>query len=471
MASKKQKNANGRSKSNGPPHASREGVYFLSITLENVRCFSEKQTLDLSDGNGKPAQWTILLGNNGTGKTTVLQAVASVAAMTTEYRIWSDRKKATGDDVQRNPPPFWASWFKGEESGFFRNPSSDSVKLDAEFAYGADLTAAAQRFRRAEVHLEAAFYPSMETVERRNSPPVVVCFGYGAARRMADRSLPGDSPDTGTETLFSYHADLRNAEDWLLRADYAASKESPQRKRQQERLEQVKELLLAILPEIDGIQFLTGSGVYPIPRVEFHTPYGWVPLRHLGYGYQTVIAWMIDFASRMIERYPDSSDPLAEPAVVLVDEIDLHLHPLWQRQLIGYLSQRFPNTQFIATAHSPLVVQAATGANLAVLRREGDHVVIDNDVATIRNWRIDQVLTSDLFGLPSARPPELDELLDRRQALLTKARLTKADQKELADLETRIGSLPVGETLEQARRMALIEESLELLKREQAKKP
>ena len=311
----------------------------------------------------------------------------------------------------------------------------------------------------------------MEVTGEEKLPPAIVCYGYGAARRMADRALPEDAPDTGTETLFSYHADLRNAEDWLLRADYAASKESPQQKRQQERLEQIMQLLLDILPEIDGIQFHTGSGVYPIPRVEFHTPYGWVPLRQLGYGYQTVIAWMIDLASRMIERYPDSPDPLAEPAVVLVDEIDLHLHPLWQRQLIGYLSERFPNTQFIATAHSPLVAQAATGANLAVLRREGDHVVIDNDVATIRNWRIDQVLTSDLFGLPSARPPELDALLDRRQAILTKPRLTKADQRELADLEAKIGSLPAGETLEQARRLSLIEESLELLKREQAKKP
>src|SRR5262245_65495999 len=50
-------------------------AYFVSLSLENVRCFREKQTLDLSDGKGGPARWTILLGNNGTGKTTVLQAL------------------------------------------------------------------------------------------------------------------------------------------------------------------------------------------------------------------------------------------------------------------------------------------------------------------------------------------------------------------------------------------------------------
>ncbi|HTU92087.1 MAG TPA: AAA family ATPase [Gemmataceae bacterium] len=466
MTNKKPKNANGQRKANGAPHASREGVYFLSITLENVRCFGEKQTLDLSDGNGKPAQWTILLGNNGTGKTSVLQAVAYIAAIRSEL----DRRNVVGDDAPIPRSPMWIRFATGEH-GFFRFPSVAPVKLEAKVAFGADLDASARQFRTTGIQLESKRDPVKGEWQDQNCPFALVCFGYGAARRMTERSLPEDAPDTGTETLFSYHADLRNAEDWLLRADYAASKDSPQRKRQLERLEQVKQLLLAILPEIDGIQFLTGSGVYPIPRVEFHTPYGWVPLRHLGYGYQTVIAWMIDFASRMIERYPDIPDPLAEPAVVLVDEIDLHLHPLWQRQLIGYLSRQFPNTQFIATAHSPLVVQAATGANLAVLRRDGDRVVIDNDVATIRNWRIDQVLTSDLFGLPSARPPELDKLLDRRQALLTKARLTKADQRELADLEAKMGALPVGETLEQARRLELIEETLELLKREQAEKP
>jgi predicted ATP-binding protein involved in virulence len=53
-----------------PP--SNQGVYFLSLTVENVLCFAEKQTLDLSGGNGRPAQWTVILGDNGTGKSTIL---------------------------------------------------------------------------------------------------------------------------------------------------------------------------------------------------------------------------------------------------------------------------------------------------------------------------------------------------------------------------------------------------------------
>ena len=217
------------------------------------------------------------------------------------------------------------------------------------------------------------------------------------------------------------------------------------------------------MPEIGDIRFTSIGDTNPIYRVEFNTPYGWVPLRQLGYGYQTLITWMVDFASRMIERYPDSPDPFAEPAVVLVDEIDLHLHPQWQRKLISYLTERFPNTQFIATAHSPLVVQAATDANIAVLRRDGDHVVIDNNTENIRNWRIDQILTSDLFGLETARPPQIEGLLAEREKILTKPKLTAADRRRVAELEAEIGPLPFGETAQERKERDEIRKTLDLL--------
>lgn len=208
----------------------------------------------------------------------------------------------------------------------------------------------------------------------------------------------------------------------------------------------------------------------PSPKVEFKTPYGWVHLSNLGYGYRTMISWIVDLASRLVEHYPDSPNPLAEPAVVLVDEIDLHLHPKWQRELIGFLTERFPNTQFIATAHSPLIVQSAGDANIALLKREGDHVVIENNPETIRGWRIDQILTSDLFGLETARPPEFERPLLRRKELLTKPKLTKSEQEELKRIDTELGHLPTGESFEQAKTMKLIQQSLEILKQKQSTK-
>src|SRR5437660_5282880 len=70
------KRAAGKASPNGPGQPERQAAYFLSLSLENVRCFGPKQRLDLSDGNGKPAPWTIILGLNGTGKTTLLQLLA-----------------------------------------------------------------------------------------------------------------------------------------------------------------------------------------------------------------------------------------------------------------------------------------------------------------------------------------------------------------------------------------------------------
>ncbi len=147
----------------------------------------------------------------------------------------------------------------------------------------------------------------------------------------------------------------------------------------------MKQLLIDILPDVEDLRFTEPTEASPTPVVEFNTPDGWVPLRQLGHGYRTLVAWMVDFASRLVETYPDAEDPLAQPAVVLLDEIDLHLHPKWQRDIMGHLSRCFPNTQFIATAHSPLIAQAATeDTRLVLLRREGDHVIIDNSIEAIR---------------------------------------------------------------------------------------
>lgn len=422
--------------------------YFLSLSLENVRCFSERQTLDLSDGNGKPARWTIVFGVNGTGKTTILQGLAG-------FETWPELATARLFE-------YWKHTITG-----LRDDTDAPALWRVEVAHSSNLHTKVTTRNRMRFTLHHDF--DNEMVPREESHNVHAtdpwCCGYGASRRLGMAYLTGTGgTDDPAGSLFSDEADLRNPEEWLLQLDYTASKipsaESTNR------LAQVKELLLGILLEIKDLRFVIPSGPTPRPRVEFKTYYGWVPLRQLGYGYQTLITWVADLVSRMVERYPDSPNPLAEPAVVLVDEIDLHLHPVWQRKLMGYLTERFPNTQFIATAHSPLVAQAAADANLAVLRREGDHVVIDNDVDDIRNWRIDQILTSDLFGLETARPPQMEAALLERRELLSKSRPSAADKKRLQELEAQIGELPMGETRQEIEEREQIRQALELLKRE-----
>jgi predicted ATP-binding protein involved in virulence len=120
-------------------------------------------------------------------------------------------------------------------------------------------------------------------------------------------------------------------------------------------------------------------------------------LEDLGYGYQATLAWVADLAKRMFDQYPDLENPLHGPAVVLVDEIDLHLHPEWQRKIIKYLSDLFPNTQFIVTAHSPLIIQSAENVNIIMLEKddnpEGKGINIRQRFGSFQGWTVDEILT------------------------------------------------------------------------------
>ena len=446
----------------------RLSAYFLSLSLENVRCFGAKQTLDLSDGHGKPAPWTIILGLNGTGKTTLLQSLVGFEVLTLPGQIAGSYPTAIR---------FFNILMRDYE-GFHRTLDTNSHCI-----FGVDIALMTNLIALPHNTTPLVFEVNSQTTHLsfdeaifKEVPNTPWCCAYGAGRRLGIASFMGSGSGSGsgnyyssgyddpTTTIFSDQENLRDPEEWLLQLDYARAREADDEHEQRDRLAHAKDLLLSVLPDIKDIRLAITKGPYPHPRAEFQTPYGWVPLRQLGYGYQTLITWVADLANRMAERYPDSNNPLAEPAVVLVDEIDLHLHPKWQRKLMSFLTERFPNTQFIATAHSPLVVQAAADANLAVLRREGDHVVIDNEVDNIRNWRIDQILTSDLFGLETARPPQIEALLLERKALLTKPKQTTADKRRLAELEAKIGELPMGETIkeiEDREKMLKLLESLE----------
>ena len=207
----------------------------------------------------------------------------------------------------------------------------------------------------------------------------------------------------------------------------------------------VKRALIDLLPDVSDIREGGLDEDPPRPRVEVETPYGWVTLRALSLGYQTMVAWLVDLANRMFESYPDSENPLSEAAVVLIDELDLHLHPRWQRELTAHIDGLFPNVQFVVSAHSPLVVQAPGVTNVAVLRRKDDHVEILNDPTEVRGWRVDQILTSDLFGLASARPADVERDLERQRELVLLDAPSTAEQTELAELDAKLARLPPGE--------------------------
>jgi energy-coupling factor transporter ATP-binding protein EcfA2 len=439
-------------------------AYFLSIELKNILCFKSAQKLDLSNSNGFPMQWTVILGNNGVGKTTLLRCLAGMEP--TQDKSTSPMYFDQEGVLAR--PRFSSSLLNRlDEIQILIN--SINARIKTQFMLGNNLIfynkVSDNQDEQSSIKTYQASFSMHGPFSNIGHEKLLglKCYGYGANRRMGETSLSEGLSADSCDSLFSDDAALINAEEWLLQADYAVARSAPENTaRLEKRFHLIQETLIQLLPDISDIRITLADNNNPRPTAEFLTPYGWVPLKNLSLGYKTVIAWTVDLAARMIERYPHSEDPLAEPAVVLVDEIDLHLHPKWQRTIMSFLTERFPNTQFIVTAHSPLVVQAAKNSNIVLLRRVGDHVVIDNDPEIIDNWRVEQVLSS-VFELPSPHSPDLAPLIERRRKLLTKSKLTAKDERELKKLETQIGTIPTAESPEDIRAMDIIRKAAKLL--------
>jgi len=426
-------------------------VYFLKLMVENVRCFGKTQTLNLSDGKGKPARWTIILGDNGVGKTTLLKCLSALepnlvqGEQRTEPRVLWMMPKAEKIFGRHGKSDFlvqayrlYKGWFHSKVSSIFKGYSFQSMMAS-----------------------------SLPFNELDN----FIIYAYGASRRMGNGALEESYNPNHAASLFSEEVSLINAVEWLLQALFASqNSEGDSQSYFENRYEKVKNMLIALLPDIENIRAKPVTKLHPKPTIEVETIYGWVHLRDLSLGYQTLIAWMVDLAHRLFERYPDCDNPLEQPAIVLVDEIDLHLHPKWQRTVISHLTHIFKQTQFIVTAHSPLIVQSAPkDANIVLLKQQGDQVIIHNNEEIIKGWRIDQVLTSDLFDLPSARPFEYDNYLKRQAEILSKPQLTKADEQELEEIGKKLDELPLvfektSEDNEANEAMKLIRETAALLK-------
>ena len=301
-----------------------KSCYFLSLTLENVACFGKKQKLNLTDKKGNPHRWTIILGDNGTGKTTLLRSLVSI--LPGENSIYSGLIR-THSDV------FW-DYKRGDKLYPF---------VEGRFIYNFSFYGKTNITREIRSTFEGISI--IPTFPKGNSFEdfFIPCYSYSAARIMSRKDSSRNQIRIPNASLFSDNYPLIDAEEWLLKADYLAIKN----KKYKTYKNQVEDIILNLLPDVSKIEYKIQDKE---PQVLFKTSFGLVSLENLSLGYRTMLAWMVDFAAMLFERYPDSNNPLKEPAVLLVDEIDLHLHPKWQKRLVEELSSNFKKIQFIVSA-------------------------------------------------------------------------------------------------------------------------
>ena len=163
-------------------------------------------------------------------------------------------------------------------------------------------------------------------------------------------------------------------------------------------------------------------------------------IEQLSDGYKIIIAMVADLAARMAEANPDMDNPLDSTGIVLIDEIDLHLHPRWQREILCKLTRVFKNIQFVVSTHSPIIVVGA--AEIAqVINLNNINNVTDMSEGDIAISNVGQVLLSNLFGLEYLQSPAWDDKIKERDTLLAKPELNAEENARLAQLDGEMKGL------------------------------
>lgn len=436
-----------------PTERHQKSIYYLRLEIENARCFAEKQALHLVDSNDRPARWTLLVGDNGVGKTTLLQCLAWMRP-TPYYPPGQHTQAGIQPWLHDQDPPDMAKLLRD---------GACSTTLQAEMVEIPTLASVLP----SPVHVRTGIKLSardntLENVERaENNPEKTVepfIITYAANRYMGNQNADELSESEPGDLLHEDSTELIDAADVLSRLDHSSLKGNAKSKAL---LQSMKQVLANILPFINSASDIDIVDPEELSGgLRFRTQYGNVPLHGLSLGHRTVTAWIVDLAWRLVKHYPESTKPLAEPAVVLIDEIDLHLHPRWQRKIMKQFSDHFTNVQFVATTHSPLMITSMTDVTVAVLKQTegGDHVAIENNPGVVEGWRFDQTLVN-LFELESARSLRVEILMKERENLLTKTPITEQCKARLQEITEELSSLPTEERLEDQEAMQIIRQA------------
>lgn len=418
-------------------------MFLRSLSLKNVRSF---ESFSIDFGPTVSRGWTLLVGENGTGKSTVLRSIALVLS---------------GSDAMHELLREGDSWIRNgtrraEIHATIETSEALSRTVSLTLLRGEPISKAIARNAKGLRAIDAAM---------RYTKRSYLTVGYGANRQppMGKRAelfpMRVDERAANVLTLFRPDASLNSLESWAMDLDYRTKGAG---------LRIVRDTLDQLLP---NVKFKSIDRKQR--KLIFSTPDGDVPLDQLSDGYQNMAAWCGDLVFRITQAFGDYANPFAARVLLLVDEIDLHLHPLWQRNLREFLFERFPNLQVVATTHSVLTAQQAGVGELHSLIRTGKRI---NEVPFAGNPRLmmaHQLMLDPLFEVGTLDSALVEGWKAEYRVLSKKPRKTKVEANKLKLLSDRLADLPEWNDYsgEQRRKTALLREIKSELTRRQAASP
>jgi hypothetical protein len=398
-------------------------MYIKRVTLESLRGF---ENLDLKferPGQGY-AGWWVITGDNGSGKTALLKSIAMALV---------------GPDAIRSLQPSFRGWIHRDKSEAVVSAELVASERD-KFAVGRP---AAKPFWAVMRLLKNGGPDISLKVGNKGggkgptngpwaeNPIGWFSLGYGPFRRLygaspeAQRVMSGPSRIARYATMFREDATLGECELWLKELHF---KKLEGHQREDEILKKVLSVLNDDFLENDlRVERVDSEGLW------LRQPNDLVlPLAEMSEGYRAALAMLVDLLRHLVQVYgheqlieeTDGRLVISYPGVVLIDEVDAHLHPDWQRKIGFWLKERFPNCQFIVTTHSELVPPAADQDGIFHLPPPGsDEEAIQikgEDYNEIIKGRADEVLRSPAFNLLHTISPRAVEARRRYAQLRAK---------------------------------------------------
>lgn len=413
------------------------------IRLESLRGLGVEQPLDLvlDSMDGTLAGWHVVVGPNGSGKSTFVRAIALACAgplvskaLKPSRDWWMAHGRSAARSLVEVIPGRQDRWNQDGTLVPALRPMEpgDTVTLDVS------IDKSGTRGGDGDPRPETG--PWLD-VDR---PPGWFVAGYGATRHLGasqgypgDVDLPDSRPMAQLWSLFRPTGEIPNPVAWL------------------------KQLQMQKFDGLGNILALLSDGLLPrgatavdvaAEGLIVREAAGEFALSELSDGYQSVVGLVLDLVRQLTRADPGLQMSrrgdrwtVVNDGVVLIDEIEAHLHPAWQRRIGGWMTVHFPNFQFIVTTHSPFVCQAATSGCVIRLARidEGvsSRVMAPSELRSVLAGTADDIYLSQLFGVESTRSAEAEADLDRAaclEARILDGQASEAERAEYRKLKARI---------------------------------